>query len=53
MAYGRENAAEAYDVKGWRDIVQVAAGMYFTTGLKVDGTTVSTGKNSYHPCVLR
>jgi hypothetical protein len=37
-------------VSGWSDIVQVAAGLSHTVGLKADGTVVATGNNSSGQC---
>ena len=38
-----DNSNHQCDVKSWRDIVAVAAGVYHTVGLKSDGTVVATG----------
>jgi len=41
----------AYNVSGWTDITQVAAGGYHTVGLKSDGTVVAVGvANDYGQC---
>jgi len=37
------NGAEQCNVGNWTDIVQVAAGIYHTVGLKADGTVVAAG----------
>jgi alpha-tubulin suppressor-like RCC1 family protein len=42
--YGQDN------VTGWTGIVQVAAGQYYTVGLKSDGTVVAVGWNDYGQC---
>ena len=31
----------------WRDVTQVSAGAYYTTGLKADGTVVGVGRNDF------
>ena len=38
------------NVSAWRDITQVAGGVYHTVGLKADGTVVAVGLNDYGQC---
>ena len=38
------------NVGGWMDIVQVAAAVHHTVGLKSDGTTVAAGENRWGEC---
>ena len=43
-AFGSNDFGQC-DVSGWSDIVEIAAGRYFTIGLKKDGTCVGCGSN--------
>ncbi|MDH4292325.1 MAG: RCC1 domain-containing protein [Dehalococcoidia bacterium] len=38
------------DVGSWTDIIQVAAGLRHTVGLKNDGTVVAAGWGGYGEC---
>ncbi len=38
------------DVGSWSDIIQVAASIEHTVGLKSDGTVVAVGWNDYGKC---
>jgi alpha-tubulin suppressor-like RCC1 family protein len=49
VATGR-NVEGQRNVSGWTGIIQVAAGGYYTLGLKADGTVVATGDNTYGQC---
>ena len=49
MATG-DNEDGQCNVSDWRDIVAVAAGNFFTVGLRSDGTVVAAGDNKYGGC---
>jgi alpha-tubulin suppressor-like RCC1 family protein len=44
------NEAGQCQVGNWTDIIQVAAGVWYTVGLKADGTVVAVGDNTYGQC---
>ena len=37
-------------MEGWKDIVKIVLGNYYTIGLKKDGTVIATGWNEYGQC---
>jgi len=45
-----DNAYRQCDVGSWTGIIQVAAGLYHTVGVKTDGTVVAVGDNAYRQC---
>lgn len=45
-----DNTKGQCNVSGWTDLLMVAAGDFYSLGLKSDGTVVSTGDNSLGQC---
>ena len=50
VSTGRYYSPPEFEVGDWTDIIQVAAGVGHTVGLKSDGTVVAVGYNEYGCC---